>query len=284
MIRPAVITDEISQDFERSLDVMQEFGVSDAELRGLWGMNVMGLSPEQLARAREALEVRGMQVCAIASPIYKCNLFEGEAETGPLHLASASTFGDQLRLLERAIELCRYFNTKLIRVFSFWRQRAVSAEVLDQIAAAIRPGVARAEQAGVTLGLENEHACLLGTGRETAELLERIGSPALKAVWDPGNAFFAGELPFPDGYEAIRTHLTHVHVKDAVRRDGEPHWAVVGQGEIDYRRQFAALVRDGYDGAVSLETHYKPASGDAEEGSRECLAAMLALLDRASAA
>ena len=89
MIRPAVITDEITQDFERALDVMLEYGVRDAELRGLWGKNVMDVSPEQMERAREALSVRGIRACGIASPVYKTHLLpkgDGPAE-GPLHLA-----------------------------------------------------------------------------------------------------------------------------------------------------------------------------------------------------
>lgn len=47
MIRPAVITDEITQDFERALDVMLEYGCRTAELRGLWGINIMDLDADR---------------------------------------------------------------------------------------------------------------------------------------------------------------------------------------------------------------------------------------------
>ena len=40
----SVITDEISQDFEHALDVMAEYGVTGAELRGLWSVNIADLS------------------------------------------------------------------------------------------------------------------------------------------------------------------------------------------------------------------------------------------------
>jgi hypothetical protein len=46
-MRPAAITDEISQDFEHALGVLLEYGVRDAELRGLWGTNILDLTPEQ---------------------------------------------------------------------------------------------------------------------------------------------------------------------------------------------------------------------------------------------
>jgi sugar phosphate isomerase/epimerase len=284
MIRPAVITDEISQEFERALDVMLEYGVRDAELRGLWGTNVMDLTSAQLERAKAALEARGMRVCSIASPIYKCNLYpEGtNPENRPLHLAADRSLDQQLTLLERGIELCRYFNTNLIRVFAFWRQREITEQVIADIVAALKPAVRRAEQTGIVLGLENEHACLLGTGRETAAVLKAISSEHLRAIWDPGNAYFLGEAPYPEGYEAIRAYVTHVHIKDAGRGpDGKPRWMIVGEGEIDFAGQIRALARDGYQGLLSLETHYKPASGDPEEGSRLCLRGMLNLMREA---
>lgn len=286
MIRPAVITDEISQDFERSLDVMLEYGVRDAELRGLWDVNVLDLSPAQLRRARTALDGRGMRVCGIASPIYKCDLFDSDAAAGPhpRRPAADHTLDQQLTLLERGIELCEYFNTKLIRVFAFWRQRPLDAEALRLIVAALLPGVRRAEQAGVTLGLENEHACMLGTGAEIAAALREIPSPGLRAVWDPGNAFFAGERPFPDGYQAIRDRIAHVHIKDAARdADGKPCWTVVGAGQIDFAGQLAALLQDGYQGCVSLETHYQAPGGDPEESTRLCLDGLTRLLGEAGA-
>jgi len=42
-------------------------------------------------------------------------------------------------------------------------------------------------------------------------------------------------------------------------------------------------VADGYDRTVSLETHYRPPSGNLEEGSRLCLRNMLRLLREAGA-
>jgi sugar phosphate isomerase/epimerase len=287
MIRPAVITDEITQEFERALDVMLEYGVRDAELRGLWGTNIMDLSPEQLARAKGALDERGMRVCGIASPLYKCDLQPRErgGEKGPLHLAVERSLDEQLTLLEHAIELARYFDTNLIRIFAFWKQGELTDELLGRIVNALRPAASRAERAGVVLGLENEGACMLGTGAETVRALKAIDSPALRCVWDPGNAFFSGETAYPDGYRAVRPYVTHVHVKDGRRDgpDGKPYWVVVGEGEIDYRGQIAALMEDGYTGLMSLETHYKAPGGDPEESSRQCLEGLLRLLREASA-
>jgi sugar phosphate isomerase/epimerase len=285
MIQPAVITDEITQDFVRALDVMLEYGVKTAELRGLWGKNVLELDETEQRRAKEALSQRGMSVCSIASPFGKCKLHpDGEAGTGPLHLAVERSLEEQLSVLERAIEMARFFGTDLVRGFAFWKQGELTETVWAEIEAAFRAPVALAERAGIVLGLENEHACMIGTGAEAGRLVRTMDSSALRAIWDPGNAFFAGENPFPDGYQAVAGQTAHVHVKDAVRgADGEATWAIVGEGEIDYPGQFRALVADGYDGCISLETHYRPPSGSTEEGSRLCLQGMLRLLRDAGA-
>ncbi len=162
-----------------------------------------------------------------------------------------------MEVLERAIELLRYFGTDLVRGFAFWKQGELSETVWQEIEAAFRAPAALAEREGIVLGLENEHDCMLGRGEETARLIRTIASPNLKAIWDPGNAFFAGETPYPDGYRALAGQIAHIHVKDAVRGpDGQAAWAIVGDGEIDSAGRFRALVADGYEGGVTLETHY----------------------------
>jgi sugar phosphate isomerase/epimerase len=277
----SVITDEISQDFEHALDVMGEYGVRGAELRGLWSVNIADLSPGQVRQARRALAERGMTVTCLATPMYKCDLEQNAATVeGPMHLARARTMGEQLELLRRCAGIAHEFGTDLIRVFAFWRKGELTPAVEARIVDAFAEPVKIAEQEGMTLVLENEHACLIGTGAEAARILSEVNSPRLRGCWDPGNAFFAGERAFPDGYDAIKPFLAHIHVKDAVMdADGvTPRWCVIGEGEIGYEAHFDALRRDAYNGWISLETHYIPQGGTPEEGSRACLAALRRLI------
>lgn len=293
-MRLAVITDEISQDFEHALDVMLEYGVTGAELRGLWGTNIADLSEEQTARALDALHARGMSVVCLATPFYKCDLAaqtpnEGEA-VGRMHLATPRTLEQQMDSLRRCAALAHRFETPYLRVFSFWRKEPMTAELEARIVEAFAEPLALAEREGLVLLLENEHSCYIGTGAEAARIASALSSPHFGLVWDPGNALVAGENPFPEGYEAVKPWMKHFHIKDAVYRPdparGENYrWCVVGEGVIDYVGQFAALRRDGYDGYLSLETHYRPETGSGEggrgtpeEGSRPCLASLTRLL------
>jgi len=282
----AVITDEIDTDLGHALDVMAEYGVSGAELRQIGDKNVCDMSNEDWQNAKDLLDGRGMTAAGIASPFYKCGLpgAEPDGPAGPLHSASARGLGDQIALLERCFEAAAFFDTKLIRTFSFWKNGSLTPEQEETIVDAYAEPAAMAARAGMTLGIENEHACCLGTGAQTARILEEIGSPSVKAIWDPGNAFMAGELPYPDGYAAIKDFIVHVHLKDAkVPSSGAaPEWAVVGGGAIDYAGHFAALKAAGYDGWLSLETHYSghtaPGMSAKEASSRACLVGLQRLL------
>ena len=279
----SVITDEISMDFEHALDIMQEYGCEGAELRSLWGTNIVDLSDDQIERAKRALDARGMAVSCIASPLFKCDLDEtGGSAAGRTHQAQERGLGQQMDVLERCIHLCGVFDTPFIRIFAFWRRGDLADNIEKEIIRIFEEPAARAEKANVVLGLENEHSCYLGTGGEIARVIEAVNSPGLRAVWDPGNAFCAGEVPYPDGYEAVKDYIVHVHIKDAVREDGKHKFVCIGDGELDYDGQLRALVADGYDGYLSLETHYKP-GGVSEDGSRQCLASLKEMLQAINA-
>ncbi len=274
----SVITDEISQDFEHALDVMAEYDVRGAELRCLWDSNLVDLDDDGIQRAKKLIVDRGVSVSCIASPFFKCDLFDSQTVTGMTHGARERSMEDQRALLEKCIRLCDIFDTRYIRAFAFWKRGELTDDIERRIIEAFQEPAARAAEAGVILGLENEHACYLGTGVETARVVAAVNSPGLKVVWDPGNAFCAGEDPFPVGYEAMKPYLIHVHVKDAVRdENGKVSFVRIGDGEIDYAGQFRALKADGYDGYISLETHFKP-GGSSEDGSRVCLAALNEML------
>jgi sugar phosphate isomerase/epimerase len=191
MIRPAVITDEITQDFERALDVMLQYGVKSAELRGLWGRNVLDLDKAELHRAKEALERRGMTVCSIASPFMKCKLRpDGEASAGPLHLAVERGLDEQMTVLDRAIELCRYFGTDLVRGFAFWNQDELSETVWAEIETAFRAPVALVEREGII--------SVPGVGGRRLRRRRVTGDALQAAQWQHGGGFAA----LPAGHAA----------------------------------------------------------------------------------
>ncbi len=269
----AAITDEFSPDLETAARAMSGIGMTGAELRVLWGRNIMDLADAELERAKGILEAHGLKAVGISSPLFKCVL----PDSPPLDsrfehdvFASAHTYADQPRLLRRAIEIAHKLDAPVIRIFSFWRTTD-RAQCQDRIAEQLRSAAREAANEGVTLGLENEHACHAGTAAELAELLESVGESSLKIVWDAANAYVAGECAFPDGFRRLPLgSVVHVHAKDCRMESGKPTWLPLGTGALDWKGQFAALVEGGYRGSVSLETHWPGPGGDSLQASVIC--------------
>src|SRR5215467_3497656 len=61
----------------------------------------------------------------------------------------------------------------------------------------------RSKKQKIKLDLENEHACNIATAAESVKLLAAIQDPYLGLNWDPGNAYAAGEKPYPNGYQLL---------------------------------------------------------------------------------
>lgn len=275
-----IITDEIREEFEQALDFISSYSLEYCELRGLWRKNIMNLSGDELKRAKNLLEKHHLQVSDIGSPIMKYNLPEMPARPEKRDTFHANfTEEDTERLLHEAFELARFFGTRKIRVFSYWRvddPEKAYPYVRDRLAKTAE--IARRN--GMLLVLENEHECNVGTGKELGRILKDINSLHLQGNWDPGNAAMLDEVPYPDGYREVRGWFDHVHVKDVKKdpRTGKLAWAPVGGGFIDWKGQLAAVRMDGYEGTMSLETHYRRPDGNKPESTRESLEGLLKLI------
>src|SRR4051812_6452126 len=165
----AAITDEFSPTLSEAIPVMKEIGMTASELRVVDGKNIMDLNEDELKRTRDALHEAGLPVISIASPLLKCVLPNGpKLDERFQHdvFASRHTFEDQPRLTEQAFRLAKFFGARVIRVFSYWR--TVQPELCSQaIIEALSQLGKLAEKEDVIVGLENEHACNLGTAAET---------------------------------------------------------------------------------------------------------------------
>ena len=262
----AVISDEISQDFDHACSVIsQDFGLHWVELRALWGKNLQSLTDAELSQAEAILAKYKLRVTDIASPLFKVD-WPGAPRSrfSPKNdsFRASFDFQQQQEVLERSITLAERFKTQRVRCFDFWRlddvkpyRAAINAKLLE---AANTCG-----KRSILLVIENEFECNTATGREAAETLAAVQSPHLMLNWDPGNAVMAGEMDaFPAAWDLLpKNRIGHCHCKNAVKdTSGKVHWAPVGTGFIDWTAQFKALAATGYRQAVSLETHWRGAA------------------------
>jgi L-ribulose-5-phosphate 3-epimerase len=281
----SVITDEISQDFAHACEIAaHEFGLGWVELRAMHNKNVINWDAHDVADAKSVLQRFNLRVSEIASPVFKTD-WPGAPKSrySPKKPEFGADFApeQQDELLDRAFELAKAFDNPPIRIFDFWRldDQKPHREAIDD---RLRQAAIKAATKGVTLTLENELACNTATGAEAGRLLNAVRHRSLMLNWDPGNAAARGETPFPNGYASLPTgRIAHMHCKDVVDvGGGKTEWAAMGAGTIDFVGQFRALKRDGYVGALSLETHWR-GGGTPEESTRRSMAGLKALVQRA---
>ncbi len=157
------------------------------------------------------------------------------------------------------------------------------AEVAERRGEVIERMAALAEQAanaGMTLVHENEKDIYGETPEHCRDLLEAVGSPALRMAFDPANFVQAGARPMEVAWPLLDAYVTHVHIKDAVFADGGVRPAGEGDGAVP--ELLAALAERGYQGFLTLEPHLKiagPAGGfSGEAGMRTAVQALRGLL------
>src|SRR6478752_8379789 len=108
--RIAAITDEFSPDIEIATRSMAAIGMTGAELRMVFGKNILDLTDEELDRAIAIVRGAGLEILSIASPLLKCVLPDApevDARFQQDMFASKTTIADQPRLTKRAFEIAK---------------------------------------------------------------------------------------------------------------------------------------------------------------------------------
>jgi len=272
-----IINDEVSYDLEAALRFLKSYGLSWIELRELWQEDhyITALSKKELRRVKDLLEKYQIKVSVIATYLYKCQLPGSQLGITPER--TYYKYSQQSDVLKRTLEIAHSLDCNSLRVFSFWRTRhplAVYRQVVDHLQHAVESS----QKAGVRILLENETSCNVGTGAELERIAAEISSEFFGINWDPGNAAALNEVPYPDGYQQLPAdRIFHCHLKDIrTKTGGQEHpWLPIGKGDIDFVGQLRALDKAGYQGTLSLETHYIPPGGTAEDGSHESMKGLL---------
>ncbi len=254
--RLAVTTDEIDDDLAVALKFLVRHGLEFCEIRQLWDRYNTSLPLDRIREARGMLDAAGVRLAVLDTSFFKVPL----PDEGTV--AGAEALDSQWALLERAFERAAILGTRLIRTFAFTYRRGESPDssAYPRIYDLVEESAERAVRAGFRLALENVAGSYVATAAHSEALLREVASPGLGLTWDPNNSARAGDPePFPAGYDSLDpARIAHVHLRDYRRlRDGTVEWCGVGDGEFDHAGQMKALLRDGYRGVFSLETHYR---------------------------
>ena len=283
MFKLGTITDGISRDFEYALDTMVETGLEYVELQYLWEKQVGDLTDADIERVKGLIEERNLKVSCISHH----NLSALPVDTA----VDAPAYRGHIATLQRCIDVAQALGTNLVRIFSFRKEMVlfgaepvISEDAWTTLLNRLEEPLRIADAAGVTLVIETAISGNVTSAHLARKLIDELDAPHLKVLWDPCSSLYCTEIPYPNGYEIIREHIAHVHLKDGVVNlpAATFDFCAMRQGQMDpyYNDIVDALKRDGYDGAISLESVYTPVGGTREDGFRESLPVFMELVGR----
>ena len=110
-----------------------------------------------------------------------------------------------------------------------------------------------AESVGVKIAIEPHDDFVRAS--TIVPILNQVQHPALRVIWDIGNAFAAGENP-TQSFALLKDRLAYIQVKDGKGR--APDWQLcsLGEGDIPLSQAFELLLDNNYPGAFSVEWEY----------------------------
>ena len=276
MFTLSAFADEISPDPQEQIDVLSRCGVRHIELRSIHKTNVLDLTDLQVKEFKSLLDRHGFRLSAIGSPVGKIKIDQ--------------PFEPHLKRLERAIELCKVFDTPNIRVFSYYPPGdAADWNGVPTVGTGTvhTPGRRRQSlpQVPASACSTRTNIAFMATRRIAyVDLFQVVPNDAFRAVYDPANYVFCGYDPW-EGWQKTKDVTAHFHIKDWIA--GEKHGCLAGEGQGRIPEVIADAVARGYDGFATLEPHLLgggPTGGvTGPELFPKAVAAFTAILDRAGA-
>ncbi|NLX57051.1 MAG: sugar phosphate isomerase/epimerase [Planctomycetaceae bacterium] len=167
------------------------------------------------------------------------------------------------REMNSLIPKARFMGADIMRIVasSLMFRNEPHAPQIEAIVKMLKTSVQIAADNGVILALENH---IDYTSAEIQEILERVGSDALKVNFDTGNTLRMMEDPVAAARRlGPFTVATHTKDLDACRHVRPEEWyffssVPVGTGLIDMRGVVLALKECGYQGVLAVESdHHK---------------------------
>jgi sugar phosphate isomerase/epimerase len=270
-VHVSVISDEIDDDLAHDAEFLHSFGVHYTELRTIWGKYNTAQPLDKIREAKAILDAKEIKTSVAGTAFFRIPL-------PPEGAAGQAILDKQWTLLNDAIDRAEILGTDRLRTFAFMSPKEGKTSERDyaRIYELLNEAGKRARARNIKLAIENLGGSCVSTGAQAAGVLKAVKESSVGLTWDPNNAAESGEKPFPDGYKLLDpARIYNVHIRDFRHTpEGKVEWMAVGEGEADNLGQIRALLKDGYKGRFTLETHYKSPKGK-EFATRTSLTGLL---------
>ena len=158
--------------------------------------------------------------------------------------------------LRRYVDLAAELHANYVRTFlgELPGSTNISSSLYESISGCLNDASEYAESVGVRIAVEPHDDFVRSS--TVVPLFDRNGShPALRVIWDLGNAFAAGEAP-AESFDLLKNRIGYVQVKDGKRRATGWQLCPVGAGDVPIGQAIELLVSNNYQGAFSVEWEY----------------------------
>lgn len=230
--------DEIAQDLTTQLENLKKLDMHYMEMRGVDGKNLIFHTPEKVKEIKERLDVAGVALSALGSPLGKIGIEDA--------------FEKHFEEFKQAVEIAHKMDCRNIRMFSFYVPEGQGEKYKDKVFERLGQFADYAKANDVILLHENEKGIYGEKAKECKEIMDLFGGENFKAIFDFANFVQAGQDTW-EAYELLKGDIAYVHVKDAIKGTGQVVPAGMGDGNV------AAILKDlyakGFQGFLSLEPH-----------------------------
>jgi len=263
-MKTSTLSSFLSQDFEAAGIAARTCGLDGLDLDRVWEQPIERLAGDKnyYGPLQFITKKTSIKVFCLATDLFR------------VWADSEIAIESQLKTLDSAFKLAEALDCNLVRCFAFMRFGDLE-RYWPRLVSCFKAAAAIAERHERILAVQNDATTFLGTGREVGCLLDAVDSQNLLACWDPCASIFdqdRPEIPYPDGYHALKGRIAHVMLRDI---DTHKHHGgmltdvELGEGLVDLRGQMQALVEDGYSDSLCFTSLWRPGMmwhGEIDEG------------------
>ena len=264
MWKLGAMTEEAGTDIPSSLRTIRDLGLGYVEVSSFGDQKVSDLSRTEVDELKAALDENGISVSCVSPMIF----FNLPLHAEPDERSYWGSYNEHMEALRRSIDIAHRLGTSMVRVFGFKTETMLDPPLTGDhwplLVEKMRKAVQVAESEEVTLAVETCFFNNIGTCALARRLMDDLGSPNFKVLWDVVNCLYSGETVFPDAFELVKDDIVHIHLKDGHPDPANMRFPMcpLGEGAVQsYPEIFSALQERNYTGGMSLECEFTPPGG-----------------------
>jgi sugar phosphate isomerase/epimerase len=246
--------DEAGTDLDTQIRATKELGWTEIETRKLFDSNLAYITDAQFDEVCRKLDESGVSFNCFGS---------GVANWATDISESPEKSYEEMR---QAVPRMQKLGIQMIRVMSFPVKDLENYEsYADEAFKRMKTITEIAADGGITCVLENCSGWGSGSCEHAVRMLEAVDSPYFKAVFDTGNPVFDTDVRFGppfnrkqdswEYYQAVKDFIVYVHIKDGYMDGDKEVYTYPEEGKGNVRKIVEDLLKNGYDGGISIEPH-----------------------------